>query len=121
MLCLLVLIDVSAASARTTTDYMKIHSDIQLAMEDLNIKKAKSIIKVLLPMIDTDIEYTTTLMSEEQDEFLLKDITKRYNRQKEIKQSIEDLLGMKNSDEISQGTLNMIKELRRLSLKPKAR
>lgn len=120
-MCTLILINASTASVRTTTDYMKIHSDIQVAMDDLNIKKAKSIIKILLPMIDSDIEYTATLMSDEEDDFIIKDITTRYNRQKEIKQSLEELLKLKNSDEISEETLNMIKELRRLSLKPKER
>ena len=119
-ICLLILFHVSAA-ANTTNDYLKFHSDIQVAIKEADMKRAKSIVKTLLPILDEDIEYTAMLIADEDDAYFLEELNRKYSRQKEIRQSLEDSLKKRKAEVLSKESMNMIRELRRLSLKPKER
>lgn len=113
---------VIAVNATLIGDYQKYHQDIQTAMAEEDIKKAKAIVKELLPLIQEDIEYTQLVISEEEDEFFLGQLSTKYKRQKEIKQHLEEFVKTRKVDAtLSRESMNMVRELRRLSSKPRNR
>jgi len=112
----------NAASNGNTYDYFKLHADIQVAIDEMDIKKARSLVKTLLPILDSDIEYTKSIMEDEEDEYFLDQLTRKLNRQKEIRGKLEEFLKVKNTEKyLANESMNMIRELRRLSMKPKER
>ena len=96
--------------------------DVQEAIEAKDFKAAKSIVKSLMPIIDSDISYTEEILSEEEDEYFVNDLNKKLARQKEIKDQLKSFLKAKNSEKyLSNESMNVIRELRRLSMKPQSR
>ena len=101
---------------------LPVHQDIQSAMAEEDVKKAKAIVKELLPILEEDIEYTRSVMSEEDDEFFLEQLSVKYKRQLEIKQQLEQFAKSKKVDtSFSDESMSMVRELRRLSSKPRNR
>lgn len=119
--CLMLLFTVNLSYA-TAGEYQKLHKDIQIAMAEENVKKAKTIVKELLPILEEDIAYTQLVISEEEDEYFLGQLSQKYRRQKEIKQKLEEFIKTKKvNDDLSSESMNMVRELRRLSSKPRER
>ena len=59
---------------------------------------------------------------DEEDEDFLADLNRRKTRQEEIKAQLQQFLKIRKADKmLADESLNMIKELRRLSLRPKSR
>lgn len=110
------------ASKSENLDYRKAHADIVFAVESSNIKEAKSLVKQLFPAIDADIAYIEEIIADEEDEDFLADLNRRKTRQEEIKAQLQQFLKIRKADKmLADESLNMIKELRRLSLRPKSR
>ena len=110
------------SNAALFNTYQKFHQDIQSAMAEEDVKKAKAIVKELLPILEEDIEYTRSVMSEEDDEFFLEQLSVKYKRQLEIKQQLEQFAKSKKVDtSFSDESMSMVRELRRLSSKPRNR
>ncbi len=121
-ICLFVMIHAGTAAMITTNDYLKFHSDIKVAIEELDVKKAKSLVKSLLPILESDIEYTEELIADEDDEYFLGKLNSNLKRQKEIKQELQAFLKLSKSKAFDDSySINMVRELRRLSFKPKER
>ncbi|WP_420316540.1 hypothetical protein [Ekhidna sp.] len=112
----------TVAKSTNTTDYLQIHSDIQVALLENDMRKAKSLIKTLLPMLDADIEYSKEILKVEDDEYFLNQINKNLERQEEIREKLEAFIKTRKLDKsLSKDSMNMVRELRRLSLQPKER
>ncbi len=121
-LCLFSVVITTSASTRTTNDYLQFHSDIQVAIEELDLKKAKSLVKSLLPILDSDIKYTEELIADEEDEYFLGKLNTNLKRQKEIKQELQAFLKLSKSKAFDDSySINTVRELRRLSFRPKER
>ena len=95
---------------------------MQEAIEAKDFKSARSIVKSLLPIIDSDISYTEEILSEEEDEYFVNDLNKKLARQKEIRDKLQGFVKTKNSEKyLSNESMKVIRELRRLSMKPQSR
>lgn len=117
----LTLSNVNAAAIRNSGSYLTFHYDIKVAMEELDYKKAKSLVESLIPVLDADIAYTKATLSEEDDEYIINKLTSQIERQEEILQKLEEFLGEKKKNLAEFDSLDVIRELRRLSIKPKER
>ena len=112
----------SALASRTHSGgYLAYHYDIKVAMEEEDFKKAKSLVESLIPVLESDIAYTKTMLADEDDAYLVKNLTSKVERQEEIQQMLLDFLGEKKKNLSSFNSLDVIRELRRLSIKPKER
>lgn len=116
-----ILFNVSAFSRENSVNYVTLHHDIQIAMDEMDYKKAKSLVESLLTILDSDIEYTESIIEDEDDEYFVNNLTTKLNRQQEIRKMLNDFLGAKKKDLLEFESLNTIRELRRLSIKPKER
>ncbi|MEM6644024.1 MAG: hypothetical protein AAF616_13670 [Bacteroidota bacterium] len=102
-------------------NYWSYHLDIKAALEESDVKKARSLVEDLLPILASDIKYTEDALADAEDEFVLKDLQRRVGRQLEIQGMLSDFLSLKKGKIKEFDSLDVIKELRRLSIKPKSR
>jgi len=102
--------------------YQKFHEQIQSAIAVEDVKMAKAIVKELLPVLEEDIAYTQLVIKEEEDDFFLEQLSVKYKRQVEIKHQLEEFAKARKVDEqLSKESMNMVRELRRLSSRPRSR
>ena len=120
-ICFTILSNTNAASIRNSGSYLTFHYDIKTAMEELDYKKAKSLVESLIPVLDADIAYTKASLSEEDDEYIVNKLTSQIKRQEEIHQMLENFLSERKKNLSEFDSLDVIRELRRLSIKPKER
>ncbi len=112
---------ISVFGSGSSGSYFALHHDIKLAMEEADYKKAKSLVQTLIPILDTDIAYTKEALSVEDDEYMVNKLSDKAERQQEIRQMLEDFLSQKKKNLKEFDSLDVIRELRRLSVKPKER
>ena len=120
-ICIILIGAFSSTALGNVGSYFTLHHDIKVAIEEADYKKAKTLVETLIPLLDSDIVYTREALSEGQDEYILKDLNAKLERQLEIREMLGDFLskGKKGMKEFE--SLDVIRELRRLSIKPKNR
>ncbi len=119
--CCLIFVYAGLASSTRTGGYLTYHYDIKVAMEEEDYKKAKLLVESLLPVLASDIAYSQATLADEDDEYFVEKLTSKVERQQEIQQMLQDFLGEKRKNLSNFDSLDVIRELRRLSIKPKER
>ena len=102
-------------------NYFTLHHDIKVALEEADYKKAKALVVTLIPLVESDIRYTKEALSEGEDEYILKDLNAKLDRQIEIRMILDEFLKQNKKGLREFESLDLIRELRRLSSKPKER
>lgn len=119
-LCCFVLTTLKGTTLNTS-NYLTFHYDIKIAMEEEDYKRAKYLVQTLIPMVDSDIEFTEAAIADEEDEYIINSLTSKVRRQREIRKTLDEFLGEKKKNLTEFNSLDVIRELRRLSVKPKER
>lgn len=101
--------------------YFTLHHDIKVALEEADYKKAKTLVQTLIPLLESDINYTREALSDGEDEYILKDLNAKLDRQIEIRMILDEFLKQNKKGLKEFESLDLIRELRRLSIKPKER
>lgn len=105
----------------TDQDYFKFHHNVERAIEASDFKKAQSIVKTLLPIVDADINYTKEALSDEEEPIIVKDLKATLKRQEEIKTVLDRFAAANIKKAKTFNSFSIIRELKRLSLKPQMR
>lgn len=120
-LCLGIFSNLHASLLANTEGYLVYHYDIKVAMEEEDYKKAKSLVQSLIQIIESDIAYTSEAIAEEEDEYIIDNLSKKIERQEEIQTNLREFLDTRKKNLAGFNSLDTIRELRRLSIKPKER
>jgi len=102
-------------------NYFTLHHDIKVALQEADYKKAKALVQTLIPLLESDIDYTKEALLDGEDEYILKDLNAKLDRQIEIRRTLDEFLKENKKGRKEFESLELIRELRRLSIKPKER
>jgi len=115
------LMSFSFLASANTGSYFTYHHDINVAIEEQDYKKAKSLIESLIPILDADIAFTKDAIAEEDDGYMTNRLTSKVDRQEEIREILVGFLAAKKKNLKEIDSIDVIRELRRLSIMPKDR
>lgn len=112
----------SHAANDSKTNYHSVQYGIQVAIEELDFKKIKTLVKSVIPILEEDISFSESILVEEEDHYIRDHLSEKIFRQKEILSELTTFIKTKKYEmTLAEESMIMVKELRRLSLRPKER
>lgn len=112
----------SQATNDSKTNYHSVQYGIQVAIEELDFKKIKTLVKSVIPLLEEDINFSESILAEEEDHYIRDNLSEKIYRQKEILSDLTTFIKTKKYEmKLAEESMKKVKELRRLSLRPKER